>query len=675
VIKPLPIHAGQRWLLTVKLKRPHGLSNPASRDSEAWAVMHDIGASGSLLNGGHQLQQSLVYRPSYLILRLREQISQRIQQVLKGKANVPVLQALAVGDDGGIDSDDWQTFRQTGVNHLISISGLHITMLAGLLAYLVWQAWRRSARLCLWLPARVAAAITGFVVAWGYALLAGFSVPTQRTVYMLLCFALALISARQISMMRVLFIAALLVVTLDPWALMMPGFYLSFMAVALFIFALSQRLGSPPWLSAAIRTQWVATLGLLPLLVLMFQQISLISPLANAMAIPVISLLVVPLTLIGALLGIDSALHLAQALMQITMDCLQALAALPNAVMNGGQASWLNIALGIMGVLVLLLPRGFPLRSLGVLMLAAMLYGWPAIFNSDTLNGKTLKWGQWNAIVFDVGQGLAVMVNTANHHLIFDTGPGIDQQFNSAQRVILPYLQAQGIGQLDTLIVSHQDSDHYGGMETLLSKTPTHTLYTSYPISIDINRQLQYPLRCHQGQSWQLDGVRFEMLYPDSEVQYMPEVTDNNRSSVLKVSSAWGSLLLTGDIEAWAEKRLLQLLEMQGGEGDRLGVSDGQAQILKSDILLIPHHGSKTSSTPAWLDAVQPSKAIATVGYRNRYHHPKAEIMQRYQSRGIASFRSDQDGAILIQPSEPTKSPAVSAWRKTHARYWHDQTE
>lgn len=180
VIKPLPIQAGQRWLLTVKLKRPHGLSNPASRDSEAWAITHDIGATGSLLNGGHQLQQSLVHSPSYLLLRLREHISQRIQQVLKGKATVPVLQALAVGNDGGIDSDDWQTFRQTGVNHLISISGLHITMLAGLLAYLVWQAWRRSARLCLRLPARVAAAIAGFVVAWGYALLAGFSVPTQR---------------------------------------------------------------------------------------------------------------------------------------------------------------------------------------------------------------------------------------------------------------------------------------------------------------------------------------------------------------------------------------------------------------------------------------------------------------------------------------------------------------
>ncbi len=646
-IIPLDLHPGQRWLLTVKLKRPHGLSNPYARDSEAWALAHDIGASGSLLNVAQHLQQEMVWRPSYIVNRARDQIAQRMQKVLQGQAYLPVLTALAIGEDSAIESDDWQIFVNSGINHLMSISGLHITMLSGLLAYLVWAYWRTSAPLTLLLPARKASALAGACVAILYALLAGFSVPTQRTVYMLACFACAMMCQQQIQLARTLLLALLLVVLVDPWAVLAPGFYLSFGAVAGFLYALGHRLAQSNWLAAALRTQWVASVILLPLTIAMFQQISWISPLANALAIPVISLAVVPLTLCGAILPIDSALQLAHGLMAFCMHCLQALSVLPWSHQDMAPVGMASLLLAGVGVLVLFLPRGFPLKGLGVLMLLPMLNSAQAQLNK----------GAMQVTVLDVGQGLAVLVRTQQHQLLYDTGGVWAPQMNSGNRVIQPYLRTLGIDHLDAMVVSHHDTDHYGGMETLLHSLPTQTLLTSFDLPLDNGRLLQRNQRCEQGQSWQWDGVRFDVLFPDSALYQQAEVSDNNRSCVLRVVSNSGSILLTGDIEAWAERRLLQ-----------------QAQSLSSDAMIIPHHGSKTSSSPSFIDAVSPHWAVATVGFRNRYHHPRADILQRYQQRDGQYFRSDWDGAVLMDfPAQASAAISVQAWRTSHARYWQDR--
>jgi competence protein ComEC len=312
-----------------------------------------------------------------------------------------------------------------------------------------------------------------------------------------------------------------------------------------FVYALSYRLAEPNWLRAGLRTQWVATLGLLPLTVYLFQQTSLVSPLANAVAIPVISLAVVPLTLLGAVLPIDAALHAAHWLMQLTMTCLQALSALDFSVWHFASPQPWQALVAMAGVLVLLLPRGFPIRWLGGLMLLTLLVPVPS----------ALPYGAMQVAVLDVGQGLAVLVNTAQHHLLYDTGRVIVRDINSGNRVIQPYLFSTGVNQLDMMVVSHHDSDHYGGMESLLQRIPTQQLLTSFDLPIDVSRKLQQQLYCQQGQTWQWDGVRFEVLYPNAEM-YQSEVSDNNKSCVIKVTAKSGAMLLTGDIEALAEQRL-----------------------------------------------------------------------------------------------------------------------
>ena len=646
-VQALQIHPGQRWQFSVRLKRPHGLSNPHGRDSEAWALANGIGATGSLLNVKHHLKQNLVGQPKYLIDRAREKVAQRMQSVLLDAPYQEVLKALSIGDDSNIDAEDWQVFLHSGVNHLISISGLHITMIASFFAGLVWLIWRKSMRLSLLFPARQAAALVGALLALVYALLAGFSVPTQRTVYMLMTIALALMLKREIALSRILLLALLVVVILDPWAVLAPGFCLSFGAVALFIYALGYRLSQSNWLSAGIRTQWVATIGLLPLTIAMFQQVSLISPIANILAIPIISLAVVPLTLLGAMTPIDVFLHAAHWLMRFTMFCLQSLSALSWSNIHLPPVGPFAIGLSVLGVVILLLPKGFPLRWMGVLMLAPLF----------AMAQPSIPTGAIKASVIDVGQGLAVLVRTRHHQLLYDTGRMVNAQINSGNRVIQPYLHSLGINSLDMMVVSHHDSDHYGGMESLLMQIPTNQLLASFDLPIDVNRQLGFSQRCVQGQSWFWDGVKFEVLYPDEDLYHQAEVSDNNRSCVLRVSNACGSLLLTGDIELQAEQRLLE-----------------SQQKIQSTLMTIPHHGSKTSSSQALIDAVKPRCAIATVGYMNRYHHPRADIMQRYQRAGVHYFRSDWDGAVLIDfPANPSAEPAVKAWRSSHARYWQDR--
>ena len=642
----LAFHAGERWHLRVKLKRPHATMNPHGFDFEAWALERNIRAVGVVRKTStNQRLSDFVWRPTYMIEAVRERVQSRISQLLKGRPYAGVLQALVMGDESEITQEDWQVFLRTGINHLMSISGLHITMLSGIAFAFVMALWRRSSKFTLKLPARKAAVVAGVLVALSYALVAGFSVPTQRTVYMLMVFAFALWSNKPVDIGKVLAYALFVVALLDPWAVLAPGFYLSFGAVAIIAYALGGRLGQSHWFTAAVRTQWVVTLGLVPLLLLMFQQISLISPVANALAIPIVSLLVVPLSLLGAILPIDGALLLAHWLMQALMLALKWMAALPLSTWQQQAPPVWTFLLAMFGLVWMLLPRGFPLRLLGVIFFLPLFLVMP----------KAPEEGAMLVTVLDVGQGLAVFVRTHQHTLLYDTGPQYTSLTDAGGRILVPYLRAEGVKRLNGLVVSHNDNDHSGGMRSVLSQVPVNWMASSLPqLPAELNNIKH--LTCFAGQQWTWDGVRFEMLSPDLTSYPDKAIKDNNRSCVLKITSVSGSALLAGDIERPVEMRL----------------AENAGSSLKADVLIVPHHGSRTSSSETWIEAVNPKTVIFTVGYRNRFGHPKPDIVARYLRRNIKTYRSDENGAVLFNFNAKS-GWSEQAWRNTHRHYWHDK--
>lgn len=649
-------HAGERWQLVVRLKRPHGNLNPHGMDIELWLLERNIRATGYIRPAPVPVRLSVrVNQPAYWVDIAREYFSQRINTVLDGKAYAGVIKALVIGEADAVNQSDWQIFRATGIVHLVSISGLHITMLAAMLYGLVHVLWRRVPRLTLYWPARKAALLAGVVTALIYALLAGFSVPTQRTLYMLSIFALAFWSGRQINFARILSMALLVVVLLDPWAVLASGFWLSFGAVGLIAYVMGGRLQKPLWWRDAWQTQWAVTVGLMPLLILLFRQVSLVSPLANAWAIPLFSLLVVPLALLGSFLPLDWPLLLAHSILQLAMQLLTWMAAWPIALWLRPVPSMPVLFLALVGMLCLLLPRGFPLRYLG----------WLGLLPLFLLPAARPSPGDMRVTVLDVGQGEAVVIETARHTLVYDTGPRYSSDSDAASSVILPYLQGQGISRVDGLIVSHDDLDHSGGMASLLKGLKVAWVLSSLSADKFASelRGVQHQA-CLAGTAWHWDGVSFRLLYPADAASLSPTIKSNNRSCVLRVQSAAGSLLIPGDIERSAEQDLLQQYPAQGQ----------LPNILSSDVLLAPHHGSLTSSTQAFVNAVKPHIVVFPVGYRNRFKHPRPEVVQRYIAAGAQAYRSDNDGAVILEYRQH-KAIEVTRWRGKQQRYWHDAAE
>lgn len=643
----LPFHAGERWQLTVRLKQPHGTSNPYNFDFEAWALERNLRAAGYVYGKGDNRRiDEKVIAIGYLIERLREAVRSHFQQVLGNSAYAGVLSALAIGDQGSIPAAQWQVFTRTGVNHLMSISGLHITMLAGLSFTLSYWLWRRSAYLTLRLPARQAAVLAGLFVAVIYALLSGYGVPAQRTVYMLGTVAAALWLSRNIAPSQLLSVALIVVLLLDPWAVIAPGFWLSFGAVGLIFYITANRLGQRHWLYEYGRIQWAMSIGLIPPLLAMFQQISLVSPLANAFAIPLVSFVVVPLTLLGALLPLDWLLQLAHLIMEVCMLALEWLNSMPAAVWEQHAPPLWSTVVGIFGVLWILLPRGFPSRWLGIILLLPMFLIKP---DTPVTGGASL-------IIFDVGQGLAVAVQTSNHALLYDAGPLFNSEANSGNRILIPALRGMGISQLDKLILTHNDADHTGGALSVMQAMPVTDLLSSLPDGSPVLLQANQNHHCSDGQSWNWDGVEFELLHPDLASYAEDKSKNNDRSCVLRISTGKNSLLLTGDIEKNAERRLLEI----------------HPDKLEATMLVVPHHGSKSSSTAAFVEAVHPRYAVFTAGYRNHFGHPKEEVLGRYRAIGSELLRSDEDGAILVEMDNDNFH--VEKYRKAHSRYWQQSS-
>jgi competence protein ComEC len=632
------LHPGERWLFTVRLRRPHGNVNPQGFDYEAWLLERGIGATGYVRNRGGQKLLGFRNSPSDWIERAREAVRDRFLSTLGATPAAGILAALAVGDQRAISGEEWQLFNRTGVTHLMSISGLHVTLVSGLFAWLVAALWRRVPALALRLPARKAAAAAAIAGALGYSLIAGFAVPAQRTFYMVTVVALALWSGRIASPVRILALALAAVVIADPWAPLAPGLWLSFGAVLLIFYVAGGWHGPESKLAQWGRVQWAITLGLAPAALLLFGQVSVAGPLANAVAIPVISVIVTPIALVAAVVPWDPLLHIAAWLMEWLLQFLEWCSALPGALWQQHVPPLWSVVLALAGVAWLLAPRGLPWRGGGLALMA------PAFALAPAPPPAGEAW----ITTLDVGQGLAVLVRTENRVLLYDAGPAFGAEADSGGRIVLPMLRGAGLPRLDAMVLSHEDLDHIGGALTVLESIEVGALASSLPESHALNALVPGARRCVAGMAWVWDGVKFEFLHPDADTK---AVRRNDASCVLRIDTAGGSMLLTGDIERAAE-----------------GILVKNSKSLRADVLVVPHHGSRTSSTAEFIGAVAPRWAVVPVGYRSRFGHPNGEVLGRYRAAAIEILRTDRDGAVQVRLTN--EGVQVNTERSSAPRYW-----
>ena len=626
-----PVHPGERWLFTLRLRRPHALVNPHGFDYEAWLLERGIGATGYVRNKPDP--KKIGSRNSFLdrIEQLREAVRERFHQQLGTTPAAGILAALAVGDQRSISGEEWQLFNRTGVTHLMSISGLHVTLVSGLAAWLVAAGWRRVPRLALRLPARKAAAAAAIAAALGYTLLSGFAVPAQRTFWMVTVVALALWSGRIASPWRTVVLA-------DPWAPLAPGLWLSFGAVALIFYVAAGWTSAEPRLAQWGRMQWAITVGLAPAALLLFGQVSAAGPLANAIAIPVVSAVVTPLALLSAVLPSDLLLETAALLVQFLLEFLDWCAALPGALWTSHAPPFWSVPLALAGAAWMLAPRGMPWRACGIALMA------PAFAAAPPAPAAGEAW----ITVFDVGQGLAVLARTSSRALLYDAGPSFGPDADSGSRVVVPALRGAGVGRLDLMVLTHEAADHLGGALTVLEAVEVDALASSLAPGHALHALAAAPRRCRAGERWQWDGVRFEFLHPPAS---LPSGRRNNQSCVLRISTAGGSMLLTGDIERPVEEQFVHA-----------------GKLAATDVVLVPHHGSRSSSSPQFIAALEPRWAIVPAGYRNRFGHPAAEVLERYRAAGAELLRTDLAGAVSVQLN--ANEVQVGAERRRRGRYW-----
>lgn len=644
------LRAGQRWRLTLRLKQAHGALNPHGFDLELWLFERGIRASGYVRTAADSSHLKLADGQGFVVERARQAVREAIAAQVPDAATAGVLAALAVGDQAAIERADWDLFRATGVAHLMSISGLHVTMFAWGAGGLIGWCWRRGGRIVLRLPAPHAARWGGLACAAAYALMAGWGVPAQRTVWMIATVVVLRSLGRRWPLPAVLAAAAVVVAVVDPWALLQAGFWLSFAAVALLVASEPVAGGAAPLpagrraqaaatLRGALRTQAVASVSLAPLSLVFFQQISLVGFAANLLAIPLVTLVVTPLALLGVLL--PPLWSLAAAAVQALNGVLAWMAAAPLALWTAAVAPPWATAAGLLGGALAVLPLPWRWRLAGVALLLPLLA--PPVERPAP--------GRFELVAADVGQGTAVLLRTARHLLVYDTGPRYSAEADAGERVLLPLLRARGETRVHHLVLSHRDSDHVGGAASLLAALPveriSHSLAAAYPLRAATMPQQ----RCAAGQRWDWDGVHFEVLHPPPGAD-AGSARPNTLSCVVRVQGATASVLLTGDIESAQERQLL---------------AAGAA--LRSDVMLVPHHGSRTSSSAPFLDAVAPRLAIVQAAYRSRFGHPAPDVTARYAARGIDLYRSDRCGALTLPAGYPGEAPRCE--RQAARRYWH----
>ena len=678
VQRPILVRPGQVWAMSLELKSPRSLINPGGFDYETYAFRENVLALAHVRGTPQLLNAYEAGSWDTWVQAIRHDIREAMHNYLHDKRYGAVLIALVMGDQSSISSEDWELFNRTGMTHLVSISGSHITMLSSIVVLMFMWLWPY----CRWRGKSLAdrqaglywAGALGVIVALAYCLLAGWGVPAQRTFLMLALFYLCNLLRLPMSISSMFVLVALVVLFLDPWSILAPGFYLSFAAVAVLRHLVIQMVLEPsPQVGTTImakligilyklklwgRMQLAITIVLAPFLLIFFNQVSLISPLVNAYAILIVGAIVTPMALLlGVLALFNPYIKLTQwwadtchQLLDYTMQLTQLLAALPWASLNLPGASGWALALALFGVLCFVLPKGLPLKPLALLFLM------PAFIGRQ----QCIVEGDWQLWAFDVGQASAILVHTSKHSLLFDTGVKTQLEHDSVTRVVIPSFRYLGVGELDTVVVSHTDSDHSGGFASLISEWPVRHAYASFQLDhflqteqvqwdreiTPVTSELAYQA-CQSGHTFTWDGVRFRFMFPQAQVE-LPRQAGNEHSCVLMIEGKQHSALLTGDI---------------------LRAQEEQFDWPSVDLVVAAHHGSSSSSSTHFVGQTQPQHVIVQAAYGNRYGHPHKAVVRRWLDSGAQLWNTANQGAIQVSSSY--KGLVLKALREEQLRYWH----
>lgn len=619
-----PVRSGERWRLAVTLKRPSGLLNFHGVDHEAWLLAQRIGATGSVKDGERLAPARNAWRDA---------VRQRLTAV-DAQGREAGLAALVLGDGSGLTADDWRVLQDTGTVHLLVISGQHIGLLAGLIYALVaalarYGCWPRT---WPWLPWACGLA---FTAALGYGLLAGFGVPVQRACVMVGLVLLWRLRFRHLGIWWPLLLAFNSVLILEPLASLQPGFWLSFAAVAVLGLTFGGRLGRWSAWQAWTRPQWLIAIGLFPVLLVLGLPISLSAPLANLFAVPWISLVVLPLALLGtALLAVPfvgaGLLWLAGGALDGLFNAL--------ALLAGQLPAWIpaEVPMGywlvsLVGAVLLLLPKGVPFRLLG----------WPMLLLAVFPPREPVPHGQVDVLQLDVGQGLALILRTRHHTLLYDAGPR-SGAVDLGARVVLPSLKRLGVDALDMMLLSHADADHAGGAAVVARGLPIKRVVGGETEGLPALLDTQ---PCISGEQWAWDGVSFELWqWPDA-------VDGNPKSCVLHIQANGERLLLTGDIDRAAEQAFL-----------------ASTLAVPTDWLQAPHHGSRSSSSWPFLQRLAPKSVLISRGRGNAFGHPHPQVVERYQALGTQVYDSAEQGAVRLRLG--AFAPPIVA--RSQRRFWRE---
>ncbi len=632
---------GEHWRFLVKLRRPRGVLDPGGFDFEEFALERRIAATGYIRDSGeHVADAAQRLGASWSIDALRARWSAAIAAAVPGPSS-RFLRALALGDTRGLSEGDWDTLRQTGLNHQVAISGFHVGIVASFGALLGWCLWWLFPALGLRWPRPLALPLFALAFAIGYAAITGFQLPTERTVLMIATALLARVLRRPSAVADALALALVAVLAVDPLAVLAPGFWLSFVGVGWLLWCLPQE-GPRRHGRSFLAGQVVATIGLLPLTAWFFGQASLVAPFSNLIGIPGFALFVTPLSIFGMLLDtvwpaaggvvLRFAGHAMDGLWWIVAHMGQ----WPGALIWLPEPRLVALLLALAGAFWMLLPRGVPGKPLALLL-------WLPLFLPRL---PTIPEGSAQLSMIDVGQGLSLLVQTHRHALLFDTGPAYEGGLDLGESAVVPTLHAFGVRHLDALVVSHGDNDHAGGADAVRRALPVALRYApaGWPKGADYRP-------CLRDASWTWDGVNFRFLHPPTFFPYL----GNDSGCVLRVSGPGWAALLPADIEAVIEQRLVR----------------EQPALLRADLLVAPHHGSSTSSTAAFLDAVRPRLALFAVGLDNRFGHPRPEVVQRYLDRHIALEDSASDGLVRVR-LDAHGAQVIERSRQRLLRFWNE---
>ncbi|MEM7358969.1 MAG: DNA internalization-related competence protein ComEC/Rec2 [Pseudomonadota bacterium] len=638
----LDLQPGQVWRFTVRLKNPHGYASWGAFDFEKYLFRSQVVARGYVRN---KEAQELLAEPGYSINNYRQDLQRHLQQRMQNTPNaLGMIAALMIGDKSLLSQEQREVFKKTGLSHLMAISGLHVGLVFFLVVTLMKYALMPIAKLFYWQPRQNLVLLPGLCAAYAYSALAGFAISTERALLMLTVFVLCRLLSREISLLRVLLLAAFLLLIYDPYSVLDAGFWLSCGAVMI-IGVVQHYRGK----LSLLQLQPLLWLGMMPLTLLIFVEISLVSPLVNLIAVPIFGFLLIPLVLFSLIL------------LQLGQEAL-------HAMLLGGLAvvfEWLYTFLAEISAWSL--STYVPGRGISTLMEDASAWFYPGlllilwaflarwrvrhmIFLAGIAISVLIPWkleadqDSLQIALLDVGQGLSMVVQVSDYVLVYDTGPAYPSGFNAADAVLIPYLRSRGIQQIDQLIISHADNDHIGGLDRVLATIPVKHVLTSR------TDRVARATSCMAGQSWSIESVEFSIISPDEAT---PQGS-NNLSCVLRIEFADQVILITGDIERRVEQHLLS-----------------DPDLLKADVMLVPHQGSKTSSTQKFLDAIKPELAIVAAGYRNHYGHPHAEVVERYNNARIHLLSTIDNGSILLNFNK--NGYTVTSYRVAEKRFWNRQ--